>query len=80
MQRVGRSVLRGAIGTIEQLALGKDVTGLLSKPTDRLVYYAGHDINIYFLWGAGTLTLFSAGMLICVLMRPTSPFCGTQTP
>ena len=23
--------------------------GILSKPTDKMVYYAGHDVNIYFI-------------------------------
>ena len=79
-QAYGSDLLAQLLGTIEQLALGKDVPGLLSKPTDRLVYYAGHDINIYFLWGAGPLTLIQCLHADLGLMSSTSPFCGTQTP
>ena len=28
---------------------GTSDPGLKSKPSDRMVYYAGHDINIYFV-------------------------------
>ena len=48
-QAFGSDMLAQLLATIEQLATGKTVQGLLSKPTDKLVYYAGHDINIYFL-------------------------------
>eukprot|EP01047_Picozoa_sp_COSAG01_P063151 COSAG01_NODE_8139_length_2908_cov_1.915628_2_plen_159_part_00 len=34
---------------MQQLLFGTPVPGLKSKPTDKLVYYAGHDINIYFV-------------------------------
>ena len=42
-------MLAHLLATIEQLTLGTPHPGLASHPTDRLVYYAGHDINIYFL-------------------------------
>ncbi len=45
----GSDMLAVLLGTIEQLALGKSVPGLRSSPDDHLVYFAGHDINIYFL-------------------------------
>eukprot|EP00941_MAST-03F_sp_MAST-3F-sp1_P006237 g6237.t1 len=35
--------------TFEQRRSGKDIKGLLSKPSDSLIYYAAHDINIYLL-------------------------------
>jgi hypothetical protein len=40
------------VATLEQLTEGPGsgaIAGLRSRPTDKLVYYAGHDINIYFV-------------------------------
>jgi len=35
--------------TMQQTVTGEDITGLKSKASDSLVYYAAHDINIYLI-------------------------------
>lgn len=47
----GSDLLMHLLATMEQLTASSagSISGLQSRPTDRLVYYAGHDINIYFV-------------------------------
>ena len=74
--------------TIEQLLGGASNPSLKSKPNDKMVYYAGHDINIYFvrkLLGLQWLTESynpnqspPGGMLRFELLRPSqSSPCAT---
>jgi hypothetical protein len=42
----GSDLLAHITATMQQLLFGTPVPGLKSKPTDKLVYYAGHDINV----------------------------------
>lgn len=49
-QSYGSDLLMHLLATMEQITGGgSSISGLQSRPTDRLVYYAGHDINIYFV-------------------------------
>jgi hypothetical protein len=50
-QSYGSDLLMHLLATMEQLTAsgGGSISGLQSRPTDKLVYYAGHDINIYFV-------------------------------
>jgi len=48
-QSFGSDLLAHLLATIQQLLLGRSIPGLASRPGDRLVYYAGHDLNLYFL-------------------------------
>jgi len=49
-QSYGSDMLAHLLGTMEQLLMDRHVEGFIkSRPSDKLVYYAGHDINIYFL-------------------------------
>jgi hypothetical protein len=53
----GSDLLAHITATMDQLFSDSDASavapsdgsGLLSKPTDKMVYYAGHDLNIYFI-------------------------------
>ena len=42
-------MLAHLVATMDNLLYGVKDQSVLSKPSDKLVYYAGHDINIYFL-------------------------------
>lgn len=35
--------------TMQQAVIGQDIVGIRSRPSDDLVYYAAHDINIYLI-------------------------------
>ena len=42
----GSDLLAHLTATMQQLLHKTAVPGLRSKPTDKMVYYAGHDINV----------------------------------
>ena len=44
----GSDMLATLLATVLQLTAGGQPRGLASAPTDRVVYFAGHDINLYF--------------------------------
>ena len=46
-QSFGSDLLAHVLATIQQLLLGRSIPGLASRRGDRLVYYAGHDLNLY---------------------------------
>ena len=46
---MGSTLMAHLRATVEQLATGAAHPQLLSKASDKLVYYAGHDTNQYFL-------------------------------
>ena len=46
-QSFGSDLLAHVLATMQQLALGRSIPGLASRRGDRLVYYAGHDLNLY---------------------------------
>jgi hypothetical protein len=48
-QSFGSDLLAHLLATVQQLLLGRAVPRLASHHGDRLVYYAGHDLNLYFL-------------------------------
>ena len=48
-RRFGATLLVHLAATMEEHVSGVPVAGLKSRPGDFLVYYAGHDINVYFL-------------------------------
>jgi hypothetical protein len=48
----GSDLLLHLLATLVQLTEGPGsaaISGLQSRPTDKMVYYAGHDINIYYI-------------------------------
>eukprot|EP00457_Paulinella_chromatophora_P003117 gb/GEZN01003122.1/.p1 GENE.gb/GEZN01003122.1/~~gb/GEZN01003122.1/.p1 ORF type:complete len:553 (+),score=60.84 gb/GEZN01003122.1/:88-1659(+) len=45
----GSQLLAHIIGTMDSLLLNQSASWIKSKHTDQIVYYAGHDINLYFL-------------------------------
>ena len=45
----GSDLLAHLTASMQQLLHKTVVPGLRSKSTDKMIYYAGHDINIYFL-------------------------------
>ncbi len=47
--RSGSELLVHLAATMQERITGKHIDGLLGSPENELVYYAGHDINIYFL-------------------------------
>ena len=47
--RIALTEFPHAGATIDSLTSGRSLAGLHSSPADKLVYYAGHDINIYFV-------------------------------
>ena len=48
-QSFGSDLLAHLLATMQQLLLGRTLPGLASHRGDKLVYYAGHDLNLYFL-------------------------------
>ena len=45
----GSPLLAHLTATMQTLITGESVAGIHARHTDRLVFYAGHDINIYYL-------------------------------
>lgn len=48
-QNAGSELLVHLAATMQQVVQEEDIKGLHSKRSDSLVYYAAHDINIYFI-------------------------------